>query len=144
MEPTEKYIQKKNILSPVLFSPSSFALKFFSLDRKCLQKRLFKLYRIIRIKYDYRISFSSKIDLKILARPKNTKSVARPIPASPLLQKNVDGIPCANCFSFMFFDFFLFQNLIFILIPNIFNLFFLGNFQIKSLNIEKDLHTMRL
>jgi len=96
------------ILSPVLFFPQKFVARplfpktFLAyVDTKFLQKRLFnQLYRILRIKYNYRISFSSKIDLKInknrkkpkkiLTRPKkHQKIVARPILARPLWKNNV-------------------------------------------------------
>jgi len=60
---------------PKIGRPSSFAQKFLTyIATKFLQKRLFKShYRIIRIKYNYRISFSSKIDLNINKNRTNQK-----------------------------------------------------------------------
>ena len=72
------YFVARPIFPPILCRPSSFAQNIVSLydigyiDRKCLQKGLFKeVYRII--KYNYRISFSSKIDLKMNKNRKSQK-----------------------------------------------------------------------
>ena len=102
MSGSSTFFVARPIFPQKICCPSSFAQKFLAyIDRKCLQKRLFKkLYHsiiIIRIKYNYRISFSSKIDLKM---NKNRKSQTKFWPvlkttkksvARPLLQKIVSG-----------------------------------------------------